>query len=244
MIRVLTSLKLKRDFDRVKVYTTVHLSLIVLAHVVELFKTGFGLSLLIEYAYLGFIYVMFWRTLKGLYYTFWTIIGLLAIYSLSGVFDGFSTLGSPFIGYCYILSIIFLAIQAYTMMSPIYYPVVNWWEYDFRFRDDVKVKCETSSVCFEGRINDLRRGAGCLTAFHSLKIGDRVKVSISSHSGPVQLEAEIMSQRLYSLGRPFNYGVRFHFSSEADRSSFESFCLYWRSMRSSLKQMKFKKSHT
>jgi len=243
MIRVLTSLKLKKDFDRIKVYTNVHLGFVCLATIVEVFHTGLGFSELISYGYLVFLYAMFWRMLKELYYTFWSIIGLLFLYNLSGMIGGFSTLSLPFAGYCYGLSIVFLFIQSYTLLSPVYYPIVNWWEYDFRYRDDVKVNCDQfEGESFEGRLTDLRRGAGCLTAFCDLGIGDNVTVKIIEEGSPVQFKAEVMSRRVYSLGRPINYGVKFHFKTAEEKESFESFCLHWRTMRSSLRQLKFKQS--
>ena len=55
--------------------------------------------------------------------------------------------------------------------------MVKWWIYDFRYRNDVKIivyhfsdiKKETK---INGRLTDVRRGAGCITLFENFPVGE------------------------------------------------------------------------
>jgi len=88
--------------------------------------------------------------------------------------------------------------------------MVNWWEYDFRFRHDLKIKIEGDNEKeFEGRLTDLRQGAGCILSFEDFEVGKKIKIKISSESPQQIYEAEIKSSRRNIDGRPKIYGVYF-----------------------------------
>ncbi len=71
------------------------------------------------------------------------------------------------------MSAVLLGIEMYKLYGPIYYPLVNWWEYDFRFRSDVKVLVSLpDQAMVEGRLTDLRRKAGCVVLFDEMHVGD------------------------------------------------------------------------
>jgi ribosomal protein S1 len=66
----------------------------------------------------------------------------------------------------------------YFLSSPIYYPRVSWWEYDFRYRDDLKIEVKSFEDVIDARLTDLRRQAGCVAIFEELKIGQEIKVQV------------------------------------------------------------------
>ena len=61
------------------------------------------------------------------------------LYLLVGFFQGIFTFQTSIISYNYLLGMLFLFMGMYTLSSPIYYPMVKWWIYDFRYRNDVKI---------------------------------------------------------------------------------------------------------
>lgn len=134
----------------------------------------------------------------------------------------------------------------WTLHDPIYYPIVSWWEYDFRYRDDVKVSVGTlvkeereKSNVMEGRITDIRRKAACLALFEELEIGEEVEVVTKEHEVPSTFKLKIMSKRETSIGRPFHYGARFILSNDSERSEYERFLDFWKNERRDKIKQKF-----
>ena len=119
--------------------------------------------------------------------------------------------------FCYLFAITFLCLEMYFLFSPIYYPLVRWWEYDFRFRDDFKIKVFVDEQEMEGRLTDLRWGAGCVVLFRKYEQGVSITVKLDDFPEMDTIKAEIISRRQYSLGRPYTYGVQFALSSPINR---------------------------
>lgn len=139
-------------------------------------------------------------------------------------------------GFLYLSSLVLLGFESYQLWTPIYYPIVSWWEYDFRYRHDVKIKIIFAGETSEGRLNDIRRGAGCVVAFKNIGIGEPLQVELEE--GKV-FKVEIMSKRYYSLGRPLSYGVRFDLTEETDRINYDNYCLKWKRERKRKRMAKF-----
>jgi hypothetical protein len=149
---------------------------------------------------------------------------------------------SFFVILLYILIFAILALECYLVSSPIFYPRVSWWEYDFRYRGDLKVRITHKNVCFEGRLTDLRRGAGCVVLFEDLANGEDIEIElVESSSYQVKLKGEIVSKREPVIGRGITYGLRLEFDHEIDRKAFLEFSREWQEDRRKKKSLKFRK---
>lgn len=136
----------------------------------------------------------------------------------------------------YLVALVLLGLESRELWTPIYYPIMSWWEYDFRYRNDLKVKAIVDAQEIEGRLTDLRKGAGCVSLFKDLKVGEYVHVELKDGKS---FKVEIMSKRYYSLGRPLSYGVRFELIEESERDEFRKFSKFWRNNRKKKRKEKF-----
>ena len=162
-----SSLKLKREFDRVKLLNWIHFSLTIIGLLLEISYGFIGLEGLFKLIIFAFVYRLYFRVIQNLYYSYWTFSVFLMTYLLVGFFQGVFTFQTSIISYNYLLAILFLFMEMYTLSSPIYYPMVKWWIYDFRYRNDVKIFVYQFSDTrkekkINGRLTDVRRGAGCI----------------------------------------------------------------------------------
>jgi hypothetical protein len=129
----------------------------------------------------------------------------------------------------YLLAMGILVGQMYILLSPIYYPRVNWWEYDFRYRDDIKIRIQVKGAknFSEGRMTDLRRLAACVVSFEDFPLGEMFEIEIVGRNVSSKVHSQIISKRNYSLGRGNIYGVFFHFETTEEKYSFRRFSKLW-----------------
>ncbi len=193
-----------------------------------------GLILLIGYNF-------YFRTVRRLYYTFWGFSFILFCYLVTSIIGSLPINGElgRAITYLYLLSTLLLLIEGYLISSPIYFPRISWWEYDFRYRDELHVKLNSDGSSYIARLSDLRRGAGCLVSFETFQVGTLVNICAEKESGEICLNAQVMSRRIYSIGRGTIYGVRFIFDDDQQRKEFRHFRNYWRSKKSFRRKLKF-----
>ncbi|CBW24987.1 putative integral membrane protein [Halobacteriovorax marinus SJ] len=223
----ISNLKIRQDIDRVNLLQWGHFSILTLAFIVEGFLNVKIFWTLFSLIGLGIFYKLYFKTLTDLYYSFWTFsfaTASLIVYKLYHIIMSQSDLQ---LFYLYLVAGIILSIEAYILLSPIYYPRVSWWEYDFRYRDDLKVKFSYEEKEFEARLTDLRRSAGCLASFEEVSVGDKIKIFASNGVKEFSFLVEIMSRRRYSLGRPCTHGVKFIFNDEYLESDYDEFHNYW-----------------
>ncbi len=142
------------------------------------------------------------------------------------------------------LALFFLGWECYLLSSPIYYPLVHWWEYDFRYRHDLKIELNHEGMSFPGRLTDLRREAGCVVSFDdfpprkNLSIKTVLKHS-DEHIDHIILTGELMSKRGNSIGRGFIYGVNFILKTDEEKRAYKKLMQYWRRERSVRMRRKF-----
>jgi hypothetical protein len=232
--------KLKQDFDRIVILHYCHFIILSMLLLIEFLSgfTGF-LSSLIKIGFLFFIYKMYFKMMRNFYYTFWTFSFFIFLYMLVGLWNGFFVYSHIPIAWLYFLAIIALAVECYYLSSPLYYPRVSWWEYDFRFRDDLKVEIIVDNQKMSGRLTDIRRNAGCVVLFESLKTG--AVIDLKTIEGEIELVAEIVSKRFNNVGRGIIYGVKFHFKQRDDRNNFLSLCRFFENRKRINKKSKYHK---
>jgi len=245
MKNFLYNLKLKRDFDRVQVLQWVHFFLILFGILLEISVGVASAFVFGKIIFFLIFYKLYFQTLKGLLYTYWSFSFFLQLYLIVGMYDGAIKYEVGSLFYCSLLSMMVLGIQQFILFSPIYYPRVRWWEYDFRYRDDVKIKIKKDGEKkvpqeINGRLTDLRRHAGCVVSFDQFQIGDNLHIYSQGEFKELVLHCEIMSQRIYSIGRGINYGVKFHFKGLEEKRDFLRFCKFWKKERSKKMELKFK----
>lgn len=216
-----------------------HLFFLAIATVVELADGILGLGFLFKIALAGGVYGLLFKVGRKLYYSFWTFAIFLLLYFFFSFGKAiFSHQNFP-LAFCYFMATALLGGQMYILLSPIYYPLVRWWEYDFRYRDDLKIKVTIGDKEFPGRLTDLRREAGCVALFEKCATGTRLKIKFEKEENIGSIQAETMSRRRYSLGRPYTYGVKFHLPYEEEKSSYHKLVNYWKSRRRLILQLKY-----
>lgn len=208
---MLKRFNLQNSFDKVKFLTIIQTVLVLIAFISEALFTqsvlnfSFIFQLILLIAGFNFYY----NALSGLYYSFWNISFILIAYYTVSLSRNFLVIGHPFVGFLYFLSFIILLICCYIISSPLYYPLVNWWEYDFRFRADIRCWVEVDGQLHRGRLSDLRRGAACLELFQSIPVGQPVQINVEILNQKFTLFSEVRSRREPIMGRSIVYGIKF-----------------------------------
>jgi hypothetical protein len=127
----------------------------------------------------------------------------------------------------FLLSFGFLIIACYIISSPLYYPRFHWWEYDFRFRADIRCWIDAGGEQYRGRLSDLRRGAACLELFKSLPVGYPIQINVQILNQSFTLFAEIRSRREPIIGRSIIYGIKFLNPDLEQRQRLKFLTNYW-----------------
>jgi hypothetical protein len=189
---------------------------------------------------LFFIYLSgpYYKTIKHRYYTYWTFSLVLFLYLNFKIYEEFFVLHLNHIGTLYVFSTIILILKMYFLSSPIYYPRVSWWEYDFRYRDDLKIEVKSHDKEYEARLTDLRRQAGCVALFEEMKIGEEISIHAQLENESVNLRCTVMSKRRELLGRPIIYGVQFKFQSKTSKKRYQQLEKMWKSEKNTKRKLK------
>lgn len=185
-----------------------------------------------------YFYSLYKKTLQNLLYTFWSFTFFCAIFFAIGVVQ--NSLGEirPELLVFYSLGLALLMVEAYIMGSPIYFPRVRWWEYDFRYRGDLKIEVIHADRPFQGRLMDVRRSAGGLILFEEFELKDKLLIKVVLPDREVRLPARIFSKREPVVGRGVHYGVGFELESPFEKRTYALLRKFWKnhfSMRLKLK---------
>lgn len=167
---------------------------------------------------------------------------IFSIYYLVSMGRNFLVLGNPLIGLMFLSSISLLAISCYIISSPLYYPRFHWWEYDFRFRADIKCWIEVNGEQYRGRLSDLRRGAACLDLFHNTNVGQPIQLSVEILNQNFTLFAEVRSKREPIIGRSIIYGIKFINSDLEQKQRLKFLTNYWNETKKMKVRNKFESS--
>jgi hypothetical protein len=227
---MLRKLNLQNSYDKVKLLTILQFLLVLAGFVAEALITQsvLNFSFIFQAIILLVIFNFYYKALGGLYYSFWNISLILSIYYLVSMGRNFLVIGDPAIGLLYMFSLFFLIAAGYIISSPLYYPRFHWWEYDFRFRADIKCLVEIDDRPFGGRLSDLRRGAACLELFTHIPVGKSVQINTEVLNQNFTLFAEVMSKREPIIGRSIVYGVRFVNNDLEQNQRLKFLSNYWR----------------
>lgn len=181
----------------------------------------------------------YYKTIKHRYYTYWSLSIFLFLHLFYKAYEQYFIHPHPHIGFLYLSAVLILLLKMYILSSPIYYPQVSWWEYDFRYRDDLKIAVKADELESPARLTDLRRQAGCVAMFKELKLGQEIVVAANMENESVLLRGLVMSKRRDLIGRPLIYGVQFKFDSRSNKKRYGQLETLWKKQKDSKKKMKF-----
>ena len=202
---------LQNSYDKVKFLTIIQFVMVLIAFVSEALATKqvFYFSFIFQLVVLLIAFNFYYNALSNLFYSFWNMSVIFAIYYLVSMIRNFAVMDYFMIGFLFSISLASLIMACYIISSPVYFPRVNWWEYDFRFRADIKCHAEVDGHQVKGRISDLRRGAACLELFHNMPVGHPLQIHLEVLNQNFTLFAEVRSKREPILGRAMIYGIKF-----------------------------------
>lgn len=222
-------LNLQNSYDKVKFLTILQFVLVLIAFVAEAFVTHsiLNFSFIFLLILLLVSYNFYYSALSNLFYSYWNISLILGIFYLVSLTRNFLVIGHPMIGVLYLLSFVFLLCACYIVSSPLYYPRFHWWEYDFRFRADIRCWVELDGKQYRGRLSDLRRGAACLELFQGTSVGHPILVNVEILNQNFTLYAEVRSKREPIIGRSIIYGIKFINSDLEQKQRLKFLSNYW-----------------
>lgn len=202
---------------------TLSLCLVVRTHERSFIEFNF----LLEFFFLLATFNFYFKAQKRRNYSFWGISTILGLY-ISRIVLKYTFIDyQVFILYLGFLAGVFLFINCYIMSSPIFFPRVQWWEYDFRYRGDLKSYIKLSDKMIESRVTDLRRDAACVESFEALDLDTKIDLEVE-HEGKVYLvPAKIKTSKEYVKGRPIRYGIVFNLTEEDSKIEFNELKKIW-----------------
>lgn len=201
----------------------------------ELFAGYLGLSFFFWAIMLGFSLRSFRQVLYNFQYSFWSFALFFSVYILLTMVGA----DDSFVVNCYLIALILLVILCAIMSSPLFYPRITWWEYDFRFRGELKIHAYLPGQKAPGRLTDLRREAGCIVLFEKLAPGTEFTIDYKNGDEINTYLVRVMLRRGPTLGRGYTYGVKFLFLQDKDHGRFQSLSNLWKVIKKAKRQAKF-----
>lgn len=125
------------------------------------------------------------------------------------------------------------------MSSPLYYPRVQWWEYDFRYRGELKARGKFQANEFDVRISDLRRNCASILSFESLPLGSKLKLEIPYENEVYNFSGTVKTLREVIPGRPISYGLTINLDGENIRKEIYKLEKIWKSKKKANLRQKF-----
>jgi hypothetical protein len=238
-------IQLNREHKQAYFLQLYHMVMLFLAlnYEVILGRENFDFIHLCKMAFWAILYNFNFRTLYRLDLYFWLFSTVVGIYLAWSLFLTLLIGGSYILFYMYITANVALWLELYMMSSPIFFPRTAWWEYDFRYRPDLKISVELhqgSQVdSYTGRMTDIRRQAACVVLFQDIPIKKQVILRSEDNGFMVELKAQIISKREYSFGRGITYGVKVLLSNNDEKKIFKSFSKQWINNHREKQKVKF-----
>ncbi len=186
----------------------------------------------------------YYEALSNLLYTFWGLTLFLIANLVIFFFDSLSTHMYAFHGSLTFLMLVVHGIIIYLASSPVYYPRVSWWEFDYRYRSEIKINTIFDNHNNEARLNDLRRGGGSISSFEGFPLGSIVELDFDFRFEHYHFQVIVGSCSRSIPGRPYSYGVKFILETEEDHQAYKLLLLNWRTRSKVKLDEKFQKDHS
>lgn len=186
-----------------------------------------------------FFYSLYFRTVSNLYYSYWTFSGLFFILYIIGIIKNLSYDASTFAFWGYIVAWAALVAESYLLSKPTFFPMVNWWEFDFRYRRDLKAEVIEGENVYPARITDVRMNSIALHTFTDLRLDDPYRVKVYLGDESVILDLALLTHREQTLGRGIIYGAFLNLSSSRNRIVSLKLKQYWQSKKRETRVLKY-----
>jgi hypothetical protein len=220
------NLRLKSDIKKIQILFIWVYSLVLLTIFVELFVRHISFFDFIFKMILANIFLQLtYQTIKKLYYSFWSLSGLLFFYLINGLVESIFYPNADQLLTLYTLILIFFSLVNIMLFTPIYYPLIRWWDFK-KYCLPVKVHFKNNNNpedSFNSRLTDVRSLAGCLLSFKNLPINQEVVIEKEIEGLKEEIIAKIISKREYSFGRGHYYGIEFKIQNDFDRKRYDDF---------------------
>jgi hypothetical protein len=204
-------------------------------------RSVFELSYLIELILLGLGFNFYFKAQRHQNYAYWTISLGVFIYLLLDILRYTFIDYNILVLYISFLSLIFLFINFYVMSSPLFFPRVQWWEYDFRYRGDLKSIVNFDGKPLNSRLTDLRRNCACVEGFDFIPLESNVSFEVEYDNKSYVLEGKLKTIRNIVPGRPFRYGIKFNFKKDESKRNYQQLLTIWKKNKQVKLRNKFKK---
>lgn len=209
---------LTTELERFGQIITLAFYLAIFALFCRLFVYGeWGTTALIFGLYLLFFQLSI-RSIKRLYYSSWTFLFFFLFLLLYYFFSHVEIINLPTL-----FAAIMLILALYELSSPLYFPRVPWWEYDFRYRSDLSVLIDGT---YPGRLTDLRRFAGGLVSFQHFDIQQKIQLKVESKDEIII--ATVLAKREILVGRGLVYGIKFSKQSSKEKQNYLLLAREWK----------------
>lgn len=218
----------------------------ILSLVVELIW-GEGSFLFDLFCFLLFIYIFrsSEKVFKKLQYSLWSFLAGLLLWNIWFIFNSESIVVQNL---SLISGILFFSLGIH-MSPPYLYPRLTWWEYDFRFRGDLKVWAHQQDTCTQGRLTDLRKDAACVVLFDRLRPGTEFVIDYAFGEEHLKNKVRVISRREAFFGRGYLYGVKFIINKKSkddpkfdeylkEKKSFKRLSRIWKVKKKVKRQLK------
>lgn len=191
------------------------LFLLVRTTEMRIFEIGF----FFEFAFIVAVIRFYSRALKNKNYALWGLTGVISLYLLLRILHFTFINYNLLVLYIAFMTGVFLLGLSYFMSSPLYFPRIQWWEYDFRYRGELKATTTYAEKEIEVRLADLRRNCASILAFEKMQLGKEIKIEIPFGQNTYIVKGNLKTAREDIPGRPIRYGISLAFANETERKS-------------------------
>jgi hypothetical protein len=204
----------------------------------------FGFSYFIEFVFLIWGSVFYYKAQRNRNYAYWTISLGIFVYLLLDILQSTFVTGNIFILYLALIAVIFLILNCYTMSSPLFYPRVQWWEYNYQFRGDLKSLIRFDGTVMKARLTDYRRYSACVECFDFIPLDSDIFVEVDFDDQNFLLKGKVKTYKGVIAGRPFRYGVKFAFDDVITKDVYLKLLKIWKNNKQVKLRNKFNTNDT
>ena len=236
-------LDINDDFRRAIVSQFILVFFVALVSISTAIQEGavFELTYFLEAVFLILCSSFYFKAQKNRNYAFWTISLVFFIYLTLDILKYTFVNYNIYILYICFIGLIFLLINCYVMSSPLFFPRVQWWEYDFRFRGDLKTLVHFDGNLINSRLTDLRRHSACVEGFDFIPLDSEIVLEVDIDNKNYKLAGKLKTIKTVVPGRPHRYGIKFTFKKENSKSMYNELLKVWNLNKSVKLRNKFNK---
>ncbi len=165
---------------------------------------------IIEILFIIMIFRAYIKSLSKLNYGLWGFSFIILLIIIKNLINFSFVEYNQFAIFLTLFSFTLFSINSYVMSSPIYYPRVQWWEYDYKFRADLKIKVKIDDQIYEARLTDFRRAEASIEVFELISLDKEGSILLDYDDNSYELIFSIKSFKSVIKGRPNRYGLKIH----------------------------------